>query len=162
MDHEGMVHALEETRRLLKHDGAMVNILPSPEGDFIEVHHDGRILFAKRKRERPSEDVLRAEAAIEQVLDRGLFVIDRQDEFEFRTYGSSVSEFRAYWVEQSAYEEEPKANDILAREEYLYAQVEEILDELGEGAEVAIRERVRIARLSPVELTSHHRTRAQV
>jgi hypothetical protein len=151
MEHEGMVHALEETRRLLKLDGALVNILPSPEGDFIEVHHDGRILFAERKRETPSEDVLRAEAAIKQVLDRGLFVIDRQDEFEFRTYGSSVSEFRAYWAEQSAYEEEPKANDIFAREEYLYAQVEEMLAERGEGAEITYRERVRIARLSPVK-----------
>ncbi|MFC2037021.1 hypothetical protein ACFLYD_03485 [Chloroflexota bacterium] len=145
-----MVHALEETRRLLKLDGVLVNILPVPEGYFIEVHHDGRILFAERKRETLSEDVLRAEAAIKQVLDRGLFVIDQKAEFDFRTYGSSVSEVRAYWEEQNACEEEPKANDILAREEYLYAQVEEILDELGEGAEVAIRERVRIARLSPV------------
>ena len=146
-----MVHALEETRRLLKLNGVMVNILPVPEGYFIEVHHDGRVLFSERKRETLSKDVLRAEAAIKQVLDRGLFVIDQKDEFDFRTYGSSVSEVRAYWEEQNAYEEEPKAKDILAREEYLYAQVEEILDELGEGAEVAIRERVRIARLSPVK-----------
>ena len=146
-----MVHALEEIRRLLKLDGVLVNILPVPEGYFIEVHHDGRTLFAERKRETLSEDVLRAEAAINQVLDRGLFVIDQKDEFDFRTCGSSVSEVRAYWEEQNAYEEEPKAKDILAREENLYAQVEEILDELGEGAEVVFRERVRIARLSPVK-----------
>jgi hypothetical protein len=151
MDHEGMVHTLEETRRLLKLDGVLVNILPHPEGYFIEVHHEGRVLFSERKRETLSEAVLRAEAAINRVLDRGLFVIDQKDEFDFLTYGSSVSEIRAYWEEQNAYEEEPKAEDILAREEYLYAQVEEILDELGEGAEVVFRERVRIARLSPVK-----------
>jgi len=151
MDHEGMVHALEEIRRLFKRNGVLVNILPAPEGYFIEIHHDGRILFAERKRETLSEDVLRAEAAIKQVLDRGLFVIDKKDEFDFRTYGSSVSEVRAYWEERNAYEEEPKAKDVLAREEYLYAQVEEMLDELREGAEVAIHERVRIARLSPVK-----------
>jgi len=160
MAHEGMVHALEETRRLLKLSGALVNIVPAPEGYFIEVHHDGSILFAERKQETLSEDVLQAEAAVKQVLDRGLFVIDQKDEFDFRTYGSSVSEVRAYWEEQNAYEEEPKAKDIVAREEYLYAQVEEVLDELGEGAEVVFRERVRIARLSPVKLTSDHRTRA--
>ena len=148
MAHEGMVHALEETRRLLKIDGVMVNILPVPEGYIIEVHHDGKILFSERKRETCSEDVLQAEAAIKQVLDRGLFVIDQEDEFEFRTYGSSVSEVRAYWEEQSAYEEE---KDMLAREEYLYAQVEQLLDELGGGAEVVIHERVRIARLSPAK-----------
>ena len=151
MAHEGMVHALEEIQRLLKRNGVMVYILPIPEGYIIEVHHDGRILFAERKRETLSEDVLRAEAAIKQVLDRGLFVIDQKDEFDFRTYGSSVSEVRAYWEEQNAYEEEPKAKGILAREEDLYAQAAEILGELGEGAEVVIRERVRIARLSPVK-----------
>ena len=146
-----MVHALEETRRLLKPSGVMINILPIPEGYFVEVHHDGRILFSERKRETLSEDVLRAEAAITQVLDRGLFVLEQKDEFDFRTYGSSVAEVRAYWEEQNAYEEEPKEEDILAREEYLYAQVEQILDELGEGAEVAIRDRARIARLRPVK-----------
>jgi hypothetical protein len=151
MDHEGMVHALEETRRLLKLGGVLVNILPVPDGYIIEVHHDGRILFAERKRETLSEDVLRAEAAIKEVLDRGLFVIDQKDEFDFRTYGSAVSEVRAYWEEQNAYEEEPKAKDVLAREEYLYAQAEQILDELGEGAEVVIYEKVRIARLNPVK-----------
>ena len=149
MNHEGMVHALEEIRRLLKFNGVLVNILPVPEGYLIEVHHDGRILFAERKRETFSEDVLQAEAAIQQVLDRGLFVIDQKDQFDFLTYGSSVSEIRAYWEEQNAYEDEPKAEDILAREEYLYTQAAEILDGLGEGAEVVIRERIHIARLRP-------------
>jgi hypothetical protein len=150
MDHEGMVHALEETRRLLRPDGVMVNILPVPEGFCIEVHHDGRILFAERKRETLSEDILRAEAAVKQVLDRGLFVVDQEDEFDFRVYGSSVSEVREYLAEQSGYEEEPDDKDTLAREETLYAQAEEILDQLGEGAEVGIYERVRIARLRPL------------
>jgi len=102
MAHEGMVHALEEIRHLLKLDGVLVNILPHPEGYFIEVHHNGRVLFSERKRETLSEAVLRAEAAIKQVLARGLFVIDQKGEFEFRTYGSSVSELRAYWEEQNA------------------------------------------------------------
>jgi hypothetical protein len=151
MAHESMVHALEETRRLLKLSGVLVNIVPTPDGYFIEVHHDGRILFAERLRETLSEDVLQAEAAVKRVLDRELFVIDQKDEFDFRTYGSSVSEVRAYWEEQDAYEQEPKEKHIVAREESLYAQVEEILDELAEGAEVVTRERVRIARLRPVK-----------
>lgn len=145
-----MVHALEEIRRLFKRDGVLVNMLPLPEGYYIEVHHGGRILFAEPRPETFGEDVIRAEAAIKKVLDRGLFVIDREDEFEFRTYGSSVSEIRAYWEKQNAYEEEPKAEDILAREEFLYGRAAELLDELGEGAEVVFRERVRIERLRPL------------
>jgi hypothetical protein len=150
MEHAGMVHALEETRRLLKLDGALVNILPGAEGISIEVHHEEKIPFAERKRDTPSEDVLRAEAAIKQVLDRRLFVTERTIEFDFVTYGSAVPELRAYWEEQNAYEREPKPKDILAREELLYAQAQEILDALGTGAEIAIRERVRMARLRPL------------
>ena len=37
MDYEGMVHALEEIRRLLNLDGVLVKILPAPEGYFLEV-----------------------------------------------------------------------------------------------------------------------------
>lgn len=151
MAHGGMVHALEETWRLLKSSGVLVNILPVPEGYFIEVYQHGRTFFSERKRETYSEDVLRAEAAIKQVLDRGLFVVDQEDDFEFRTYSSSVSELRAYWEEQNAYEQEPKAEEVLAREDYLFARAAEILDELGEGAEVVIRESVQIARLRPVK-----------
>jgi hypothetical protein len=150
MEPEGMVHALQQTRRLLKLDGVLVNILPHAEGDFIEVHHAGRILFSGRKREALSESVLQAEAAIQQVLDRGLFGFDREDEFEFRTYGSSVAEVRAYWEEQSAHQA-PKAKEQLAREETLYAQVAQILAERGAGAQIVFRERVRIARLSPLK-----------
>ena len=146
-----MVHALEETRRLLKLDGVMINILPVAEGPFIEVHHEGRVFFSERKRETPSENVLRAEAAIQQVLDRELFVMGRKDAFEFRTYGSSVPEFRAYWEEQGAYEEAPKAEELLTRQATLYAQVEQMLDEVGEGAQVVFREWARIARLSPLK-----------
>lgn len=146
-----MVHTLKETRRLIKRDGVMVNILPYAEGLFIEVHHDGRVLFAERERETPSESVYQAEAAIKHVLDQGYFVIDQKDEFDFRTYCSSVSEVRTYWEEQDAYKEEPKAKDVFEREEYLYAKVAEMLDEHREGAEVVFHESVRIARLSPVK-----------
>lgn len=146
-----MVHALQETRRLLKPGGVLVNILPVPEGNFIEVHHDGRVLFSERKPETCSENILRAEAAIKGTLERGLFVIDQKGEFEFLTYGSSVSELRAYREEQNAYEVETKAKDALIREEFLYTQAENILDELRVGAEVVIRERVRIERLRPLK-----------
>ncbi len=74
-----MVHALEEIRRLLNLDGVLINILPGPEGYFIEVHHDGRILFAERKRETFSEDVLQAKAAIQQVLDWRRWAMSRSN-----------------------------------------------------------------------------------
>lgn len=144
-----MVHALEETWRLLRLDGALVNIIPSPEAHILEVHHDGNVHFAERARETLHDGVLYAEAAVEKVLDRGLFVIDQGDVFDFMTYGASVSEVRMYLDEQTSFLEEVKAEELLTREELLYAQVEGIMHELGEDAEFAIHESVRIARLCP-------------
>jgi hypothetical protein len=150
MEHEGMVHALEQIRRLLKPDGILVNILPVPEGSFIEAVQNGKVLFSKRKRENWSEDVLEAEAALKQVFDRELFVLDQQEEFDFLTYGSSVSELRAYWEEQDGYEQPCDDEAHVARVEELYAQVDDVMQASGPGAEVVTHERARIARLRPV------------
>lgn len=145
-----MVHALEEIRRLLKPGGILVDIHPISEGSFIEAYQDGRLLFSERKRETCSEDVLHAEKALAQAVEREFFFVDERAEFDFLTYASSVRELRAYWEEQDAYEDQSKDEAIVAREEYLYAQVEEILQTSGAGAEVVTNERARIARLRPL------------
>ncbi len=146
-----MVRALEEIRRLLKPGGMLIDIHPVPEGYFIKALQSGRILFAERKRDTCSEDVLHAENALAQGVERNLFAVDRRSEFDFLTYASSVDELRVYWEELNAYEDRPKDEALVAREQDLYAQVEEILQASGAGAEVAIHERVRIARLRPVK-----------
>ncbi len=146
-----MVRALEEIRRLLKPGGMLIDIHPVPEGYFIKALQGGRILFAERKRDTCSEDVLHAENALAQGVERNLFAVDRRSEFDFLTYASSVDELRVYWEELNAYEDRPKDEALVAREQDLYAQVEEILQASGAGAEVAIHERVRIARLRPVK-----------
>ncbi len=146
-----MVHALEEIRRLLKPGGMLIDIHPVPEGVIIKALQGGKILFAERKRETCDEDVLHAEKAIAQVVERDLFAVDRRAEFDFLTYASSVRELRAYWNEQDAYKESPKDEATVAREEDLYAQVEEIMLASGAGAEVAFHEKARIARLRPVK-----------
>jgi hypothetical protein len=150
MDHEGMVHALEEIRRLLKPSGVLIDIHPIPEGYIIMAVQRGRILFAERKLEHCSEDVLCAEEALAESIERNLFAVDRHAEFDFLTYAPSVRELRAYWDELNAYEGDPKDEATIARVEKLYAQVEQIMQETGAGAEVAIHERARIARLRPV------------
>ncbi|NIS82919.1 MAG: hypothetical protein GTO14_22580 [Anaerolineales bacterium] len=145
-----MVHALEEIRRLLKPGGMLIDIHPVPEGYFIKALQGDRILFAERKRETCCEDVLYAEDALAEVVERDLFAVERRAEFDFLTYASSVCELRDYWEELNAFEADTKDEAVIAREEELYAQVEEIMQAAGAGVEVAIHERVRIARLRPV------------
>ena len=145
-----MVHALEEIRRLLKPGGILIDIHPVPEGYFIKALQGDRILFAERKRLTCSEEVLCAEDALAEVVERELFAVERRAEIDFLTYASSVRELRDYWEELNAFEVDPQDEAILAREEDLYAQVEKIVQASGAGAEVAIHERVRIAMLRPV------------
>ena len=145
-----MVHALEEIHRLLKPDGILIDIHPVPEGYFIKALQGDRILFAERKRETCSDDVLHAEDALVEIVEHDLFTLERRAEFDFLTYASSVQELRDYWEELNAFEHDPQDEAINAREENLYAQVEEIMLASGVGAEVAIHERARITRLRPV------------
>jgi hypothetical protein len=147
MEHEGMVHALEEIRRLLKLGGVLVDIHPIPEGSSIEAWQKGRVLLSERERETCSENVLQAEKTLEQVVERELFIVDKHSEFDFLTYASSAGELRAYWKEQNAYNPQSKDEARVAREDYLYAQLEQILQVSGAGAEAVTHETARIARL---------------
>ncbi len=145
-----MVHALEEIQRLLTPDGILIDIHPVPEGSVIEVLHAGKTLFAERKRLTCSEDVLHAESALERCIEGDLFAVDQQAEFDFLTYASTVSELRAFWDEQNAFDDRARDEAVVKREEDLYSQAEKIMQTAGAGAEVAMYERARIARLRPL------------
>ena len=145
-----MVHALEEIHRLMKPDGMLINIHPVSEGYFIKVIQGESVLFAERKRETCSEDVIRAEEAIAQVVEHTIFAVDLDTEFDFLTYASSVPDLRTYWEEQTAFDDRPDDEAVVEREEKLFTQVEEIMQRSGEGTQVAIHETVRIMRLKPL------------
>ena len=145
-----MVHALEEIHRLLRPDGTLVDIRPFPEPALVKVIQRDRILFAEPKRESDHEGVQHAERAVEEVLERKLFVAGRDHEFEFFSYGSSVSELRDFWDRYNAFNESPKEEALLEYEDEVFARAEEILKDSGEDAEAAIHERARIARFKPV------------
>jgi SAM-dependent methyltransferase len=96
MEHEGMVHALEEIHRLLKPAGTLIEIHPSVDAPpFVEVRSNGRLSFAEGDPVFDYEDDLRqADAAVATVLDRSVFVLDDRRGFQLRTYAASVKELR--------------------------------------------------------------------
>ncbi len=144
-----MVHALEEIQRLLKPDGCLIEIHPVLEAPLIKVYQGSNVLFVEPYPGYCDEEDLRAEDARAQVVQRGLFVIERSGEFDLPTYGSSVPELRDYWAKIDAYDDSPKEEAVEARRTELYARVEEIMRTAGQGAEVALHERASIARLNP-------------
>jgi hypothetical protein len=151
MKHEGMVHALEEIKRILRRDACLIDIHPVREAPIIEVRTTDEVLFAEPSASYDYDDDLQhAEDALVSAVERALFVLDGSHEFEFVTIASSVVELRDFFAVSGAYEEDPLDEATEARVQELYARVDEVMRAAGENARVAHRERARVARLNPV------------
>ncbi len=150
MTPEGMVHALEEIHRLLKPAGRLVDIHPTLGPKMLEVHHGGRLLFAEPKPDYFVEGYAQADNALARAVERQLFAVEQRGQFDFLTYAPSIAELREYIAETNAYNDLPKDEAESAREAELFARVEGILRDTGEGAEVATHETALITRMAPI------------
>jgi hypothetical protein len=150
MEHEGMVHALEEIHRLLKPAAVLIEIHPAVETrPFVEVWSDGRRTFREDDPMFDYEDDLRqAEAAVATVLDRGVFVLDDRRKFELRTHAASVKELRDHWALVGAYDPEEPQEGLLRRRDEMYARAHEAL-ERAPGSEIVYVEPATMSRLRP-------------
>jgi SAM-dependent methyltransferase len=151
MDHKGMVHALQEIRRLLKPDGILIDIHPLPDPPLFEVRRDGRVHYAEPEPGHDfDEDIRQADRALARVLKRRLFAQESRREFDFLTYGSSVQELLDFLEEASAFHEDSEGEQATPDEEAFFARLEHRLRRAGADAEVATHERGQIARLKPI------------
>jgi hypothetical protein len=145
---EGMVHALEEIRRLLQPDGYLIDIHPIRDG-MIKILQQGDLLFSSTDPGYDTDGSIKhADRAIEQVIQRGLYLVERTEEFEVITYASSAGELQDYWAKYEAYNQEPKDDVIVARQNDIYAKATEIMKN-APLAEISYHETVRITRLIP-------------
>jgi hypothetical protein len=151
MEHQGMVHALEEIHRLLSPGGLLVDIHPVPEMTLIRVYDHGEVLFEERLVDTGDEDIIQAERALAEVVDRGLFVVGRSNEFDFQTYASSSGELQNYLEMMNAFANTPRDEAAALREQELAARVDKVLRKSGVGAEVAYYEKGKITQMSPVK-----------
>lgn len=145
-----MVHALEEIHRLVKRDGRLIDIHPVPDASLVKVLRRGSVLFSEPVPDHDEEDYRHADAAIAQVVRRGLFAVEHRAEFDFLTHASSIAELREYLEESNAYEETVKDKGRAAREAELARRVEEIMRAAGRRTKVVHHERTQIARLRPI------------
>jgi hypothetical protein len=149
MDAEGMVHALEEIQRLLMPDGFLIDIHPIRKAPLIKVVQGNDVLFVESDPGYDYDEGLRhADEALEEVVRRGVFRTEGGNEFEVVTCASSVAEMREYWAKYGAFDDEPKDEAIVARQDVVYAKADEIMQNTP-GAEITYHERARITRLSP-------------
>jgi hypothetical protein len=98
----------------------------------------------------PDEGVLHADEALAHVAARGLFVLERQMESDFRVYGSSGDELGDFLAEADAHSNQACEDACDAFTSELFARVDRNMAGQAGAAEVAYHERARITRLRPV------------
>jgi hypothetical protein len=150
MQREGMVHALEQIRRLLRRSGTLIEIHPALEVPFVEVRSNGALSFRVDDPGFDYEDDLRsAEEAVATVVGRGVFVLDARHRFELRTHASSVRELRDHFAVVGAYDPDEKDDALVRQQDEVYARAHEVLDR-SPGAELVYVEPATMSRLVAV------------
>lgn len=146
-----MVHALEEIHRLLKPGGCLLDIHPAPVPTLFEVDKNGDISCSAAIPGETFQYIGYAEEAIAEVVHRGLFLIERVQEFEWRTYAGSVAELHDYIVEESSFEEGSDIEVEALEGGDLVEQIQNALQRAGEGSQVVRRTQAHLTRMSPVK-----------
>jgi hypothetical protein len=146
-----MVHALLEIHRLLRADGILIEIHPVREPPTVEVRSDGGLRFAEHDPGYDYEAGLRsAEAAVAEVLVRGLFILEGEATFDFFTHATSVRELREFFAVSGAYDAAPKDETLARRQDDLYDRVEVLMAPAGGLTTVVYNERAHMNRLARI------------
>lgn len=96
-----MVHALEESWRILKPRGVFIDLRPLSTDPPIEILSDAGCEPAGQVDDSPDKaDDRAADDAVERVVKRGLFQRNETTRFNFSFYWNSVGEMQAYAEER--------------------------------------------------------------
>ena len=133
-----MVHALERIHDLLKPDGILLDIHPTNEPAALAVRLREQLIPAGWINE--SNDYVEyewADEAVQRVLDDKRFALERMGTFEFVWHADSMTDLRAYLVEEW---QDASIDDVTAM------RLEDMLKSPVHDKEILIREAIRIAR----------------
>jgi len=146
-----MVHALKEIHGLLKPDGVLIDIHPTPDAPVVEAINGSKRVFSESLLVNYLEGITHAEFALKKSAEIGLFVVGETIEIEFRHYATTPSELRTHWDAIEPYSDTPKEKIITAREDQVFSHLESFFKLAGEGSNVAIAERAYVSRYLPVK-----------
>jgi hypothetical protein len=152
MEYGGMVHALEEIHRLLKPAGTLIDIHPVAESSPVEIHQAGKIDVAGQLSVHQwCVDYQQADIALTEMVQRGLFVVEREVMFDSLThYGSALEMGTSFKnsIDKFARDDQ-SARESVPQAEALAARAEELMQAAGSGAKLIVREPTHITRMRP-------------
>ena len=142
-----MVHALEQTKKLIRPGGRLIDIHPVQDWLLLQVRAADDLLLSEARTMTYSEDVAQADLALADVLARGVFEQEHTDQFDFFTYASSAAEMIEFWEALSPYDDSEGADELFedSSQQLRFEQVMADVDH----ASMILHERVHIARLRP-------------
>jgi hypothetical protein len=137
-----MVHALEQVHFLLKPDGLLIDIHPTPEPPPIEVRLGRDVYTVGWVREVDDYcEYVAADEALETAVSRHLYTWQKQGTFAFTTYADTILNLRDHlaktWTDAIIDE------DVIRR-------TQDLMQTPEPDKEVILREVIKIARLEPV------------
>jgi uncharacterized membrane protein YgaE (UPF0421/DUF939 family) len=151
MEYDGMVHALEEIRDLLKPTGLLIDLHPVAEALPVEIHQGEKTVLAGYWSVRQWHmDYRQADNALAEIAQRGLFAVEREGVFDSLTYYDSAAEMLTDLKEGiDRFARDAQVAEVAVPDaETLAARVEELM-QAANGAELIMHERIHISRLKP-------------
>ena len=147
-----MVHALEEIHRLLKPNGTLIDIHPVSEPSSIEIRQAGKVdLVGLLSVRQWCFEFEQADIALAQIIQRGMFTVERNAVFDLPTHYASATELGTDLKEsvETFARDVQAAIEPLPHVEALSARAEELMRAAISGAELIAHERTHISCLRP-------------
>jgi len=137
-----MVHALAQIHFLLKPDGILIDIHPTPEPPPIDVRLGADIHRVGWVREVDDYcEYVAADEALATAVSRHLYTWQKQGTFAFTTYADTILDLRRHLAQ--TWTDAIIDDDIIRR-------TLDLMQTPSDDQEVILREVVKIARLKPV------------
>lgn len=134
-----MVHALEKVHRLLRPDGVLIDIHPDGAPPPIDVLINGHATRAGYLQERDGfVEYFQADDALDEIVRRGLFMLERTEIFDFITHADTIAELSDYLTAEWSDAVLPEA---------VIQRADKLLSAPGKQKQVILCETVRITRL---------------
>lgn len=129
-----MVHALKKVHTLLQPGGVLIDVQEIPYWRWLGIlSDDGVNLIKSHVGSRKFEDNRQAFAAMSEVVDTGLFILEDERTFDSFTHAETVEDLLEF--------------STVPPDEETIQSLTELLEKAGEGAQVVVRQPTRMVSL---------------